>query len=169
MTQRRRRLRFGPSSAWWSMDCFWAWRRWRWLQEKTEFARSPRKSECDQCWGGIRWIRFCLCDELVLERSSVLVHLAARNLFSRRIREAQLADGEMSVFIAHGRTKGAALHRPGSVEIASTCCRVEHRTGLVIGKLFEGLFMMRLREEDSGNGVSRKAGGEQTFPRSMGS
>jgi hypothetical protein len=106
-----------------------------------------------------------LRDELIFERSPTLIHLAAGDVLRRRVCEAELADGEVVVFIANGRPEGAALHGSRSVEIAGACRWVEHGTRLVVGELFEGLSVMRLGEEDAGVRVTREAGGQQAFTR----
>ena len=87
-----------------------------------------------------------MCDEGIFQRTPALVHLAARDLFCGGIGEAEFADGEVALFIAHRRTEGAALHGTSGVKIAGSGHRIEHGTWLVIGVVLEDAFVVWLGE-----------------------
>ena len=94
------------------------------------------------------------CDEGVFEGTPALVELAAEDFFGWGVDEAELADGEVAVVVAHGWAKGAAGDGTGGVEIAGTGGGVEDGTGFVVGEVVEGLFVVGLGEELAGGGVS---------------
>jgi len=98
-----------------------------------------------------------LGDELFFKPAPLLVHLAPRNLFRRRIDKAQLAYGKVVVLIANRGPKRAALHWPRRIEVAGAGHWIEHRARLVVGELLEDLFMLRLREELAGCGIAWKS------------
>ena len=89
-----------------------------------------------------------------------MVHLAAGYFFGWGVDEAELADGEVAVVVAHGRAEGAALHGASGVEVAGTGGGVEDGAGLVVGEVFEGFFVVWFGEERAGGGVAGEVGRE---------
>ncbi len=89
-----------------------------------------------------------------------MIHLAAGYFFGGGVDEAELADCEVAVVVAHGRAEGAALHGAGGVEIAGTGGGVEDGAGLIVGEVFEGFFVVRFGEERTGGGVAGEVGRE---------
>ncbi len=99
-------------------------------------------------------------DGSVFERAPVLRHLAAGDLFKGSVDEAEFADGEVVVFIAYGWAEGTALDGARGVEVAGAGGGVKDGAGFVVGEVFEELFVMRLGEEQPGDGVAGEVRGE---------
>jgi hypothetical protein len=90
------------------------------------------------------------------EGTPALVQLAAEDFFGRGVDEAEFADGEVVVVVAHGRAEGAAGNGACGVEIAGAGGGVEDGTGFVVSEVVEGLFVVGLGEELAGGGISGK-------------
>ncbi len=93
-------------------------------------------------------------------------HLAARDLIIRRAVKTKLAHSQPAVR-SHGRTKGAARHRPGIVQIAQSRLRIEHRTNLIVRKPRKALFHLLPFAEHARFRIPRKLR-RQTLHRSPG-
>jgi hypothetical protein len=95
-------------------------------------------------------------DERLLLRAPALVHLAAGDFVCGRIHEAKLADRKLVVSIADRRSEGSALHGAEGVDVAGAGVGIEDGAGLVVGEVGEGLFMLRLGEEQAGQRIAGK-------------
>jgi len=110
---------------------------------------------------GIARVAFCGCGyERIFEPAPALIHLAAGDFFGRGVDEAELADGEVVVCVAHGWAEGAALNRARGVKIAGAGGGIKYGARLVVGEVVEGLFVVRLGEERTGGGVAGEVWGE---------
>jgi hypothetical protein len=89
--------------------------------------------------------RITMCglgDQVVFHAAPGLIHFATDYFFGRGVDEAELADGEMIVLVAHGWAEGAALDGARGVEIAGAGGGIEDGAGLVVGEVLG----MRLRD-----------------------
>ena len=93
-------------------------------------------------------------NQLIFQWPPTLVHLATNNFVGWCIHKAELADGEMIVLVANRRAKGSALYGAEHIEIAGSGVGIEHGAGLIVGEVREGLFMLRLREEQAGGCIT---------------
>ena len=89
-----------------------------------------------------------------------MIHLGVGDGLRWGVDEAEFADGEVIFVVADGWPEGAALDGAGGVEVAGAGCGVEDRAGLVVGKVFEVVFVVRLGEELPCGGVAGEVGGE---------
>jgi len=110
-----------------------------------------------QCISGYSGLRLSLPDQGFLQRCGMFQrHSASQYLFGGSTHKAKLAYCK-PVSALHRRPKGAAGHRPRSVQIAQTCLWIQHRAGLIVRVFAEALFKsVVLFRQHAGFYISRK-------------
>jgi hypothetical protein len=83
------------------------------------------------------------------------LHFAGGNFFVRRALKTELANSQ-SFFGPHRRTKHAASHGTGFVELASSRLRIERWTGLVIGEVGELSLRLFSLAQHAADRITRK-------------
>ncbi len=92
--------------------------------------------EGDDCVAALSGGAFQTLEEFGLQLICIGVEFAGGNLLRRCALKTQLANAK-TAFGAHWRPENSACHGTRRVQVAHACLRIQHRTGLIVGKRFE--------------------------------